>query len=112
MFESEMAFLNKKLPTFEAKWEVRGMGVVSQLVSKLMTRKEAEGVLDNLGDSLKAKAGADFPKVACIKDTQFSNGSRVVVFISELRRIFSGEIDGGGGGGGRGVKPLQTTMRR
>ncbi len=101
MFESEIAFLNRKTPMHTISWEIRT--AISKLMSHLMPREEAERLHKCLAEMLSPRAKEKFAELAFIVDSQTHGSSRVVICINRLREFFSVDIDGWGeGGGGRG----------
>lgn len=108
-FESEKAFLNRKLPTNNVNWEV--LPALSQLISPPLAEQEAKNIVSQLKDALGKKCAIVFHKMVFSANSKLRGGMRVVVSVSLLREFFAGEIDGGGGGGGRGLNPLQTNPK-
>lgn len=105
-YQSEIAFLNRKLLTTKVKWAI--LPALSQIVSPPLPDAEAKNVVAKLKDALGKKAILEFHKMIFSAPSKLQGGTRVIVHVALLREIFGDEIDGGGGGGGRGYNPLST----
>lgn len=113
MYKSEIAFLNRKLPTAKIDWQARP--ALSQLISPLFPDKEARNFLEQykqiLGEPAK-RAHIPFIQIMNVVASKLSGGTRVTVVIPKLREAFGQEIDGASGGGGHGYNPLSTRPTR
>lgn len=110
-FVSEIAFLNRKLPTAKIKWEV--LASLSQIVSPPLAESEAKNTVASYKEILGKKANIRFHKMMFTATSKLRGGMRIVVSVNLLREIFADEIDGDSlGGGGRGYNPLQTRPGR
>lgn len=108
-YESEKAFLNRKLPTNNVNWEV--LPALSQLISPPLAEPDAKNVVSQLKDALSKKCAIVFHQMVFSASSKLRGGTRVVVSVPLLREYFAGEIDGWTGGGGRGLNPLQTNPK-
>jgi hypothetical protein len=106
-YQSEIAFLNRKLPTEKIKWEV--IAAMGQIVTPIIPESDANAIFKNYKNVFGLKAGFSFNKMFMVMPNKLKPGfARLVVVVEVLRDIFGGEIDSGGGGGGRGYNPLST----
>ncbi len=108
IYAAEIRFLNRKLVLSNISWESRP--ALSQLMSPIMERQEADKLLADLKSVLGAgKVSYLFEKLAFVMPvkSQLRNqsGFRVVISVSMLRQLFGGEIDSGWSGGGKGYNP-------
>lgn len=109
-FQSEIAFLNRKLLTTKVKWEI--LPALSQIVSPPLPDDQAKNIVAKLKDAFGKKVILDFNKIVFSTPSKLRGGTRVIVIVPLLREHFAGEIDGWSGGGGRGYNPFSTRPTR
>jgi len=110
-YAAEIAFLNRKLPSANVKWEI--LAALSQIVSPPLAEGEAQNIVANYKKMLGNKMGIRFNKTIFTVASKLRGGMRIAISVSLLREFFGDEIDGdAGGGGGRGYNPLQTRPGR
>ncbi len=110
LYDSEIAFVNRKIPTIKVKWQA--LPAMSQIASQAYANPdEPKNIIGLLKDAFGKKAIDRFHKMVFTVSSKLQGGVRVVDAVKLLREVLGNDIDSDGGGGGRSYNPLSTQPR-